>query len=115
MSSYPSLMWEVDNNNQSIIHFAVLHRHANIFNIIHEIGSIKDLIVTKADPQDNNLLHCAAKLAPPDQLNLVSGAAFQLMLELLWFHVRIFTQLHGCIQLMFISIFSLVCTILIFE
>ncbi|KAI4332615.1 hypothetical protein L6164_017509 [Bauhinia variegata] len=79
------LLWELDEEGRSIIHIAVLHRHAKIFNLIHKIGSIKDVIVTFEDTEENNLLHCAAMLAPSDQLNLISGAAFQMMNELMWF------------------------------
>ncbi|XP_047160126.1 uncharacterized protein LOC124830456 [Vigna umbellata] len=96
ISAHPSLIWEVDNKNQSIIHTAVLFRHASIFNLIHEIGCQKDLILTYIVKEDNpsfslpkiknnNLLHLAAKLAPPDQLELVSGAALQMCLEIIWF------------------------------
>ncbi|RDY10672.1 Mediator of RNA polymerase II transcription subunit 18, partial [Mucuna pruriens] len=83
--SYPDLIWEVDAKNRSIIHIAVLHRHAAIFNLIHEISSIRNFVATFEDADQNNLLHCAAKLAPPSQLNLVSGAAFQMMHELRWY------------------------------
>ncbi|RDX77944.1 hypothetical protein CR513_41849, partial [Mucuna pruriens] len=86
ISAYPSLIWEVDNQNRSINHVAVLNRHASIYNLIHEIGSIKDIILTyKGDEDDNTILHLAAKLAPPGQLELVSGAAFQMSLEISWF------------------------------
>ena len=88
ISAYPNLIWEVDSRNRSIIHIAVLHRHASIYNLIHEIGPQKDIVVTYEDNIDKNtLLHLAAKLAPPNQLELVSGAAFQMCLELLWFEV----------------------------
>ena len=91
MSAYPDLIWETNDKNQTIIHIAVLHRHAGIFNLIHEIGSDKNIIATYVDNNDeNSLLHLAAKLSPIDQLNLVSGAAFQMSLELLWFEVCIF-------------------------
>ncbi|KOM39806.1 hypothetical protein LR48_Vigan04g000400 [Vigna angularis] len=85
--SYPDLPWDVNDKNQSIFHIAVLYRHAAIFNLIHEIRSIRNFVVTYEDADQNNLLHCAAKLAPPNQLNLVSGAAFQMMRELRWFEV----------------------------
>ncbi|KAI4331809.1 hypothetical protein L6164_016764 [Bauhinia variegata] len=87
MSTYhqANLMWEIDEEDRNIIHFAVLHRHAKIFNLIHKIGVIKDVLVTFEDAEYNNLLHCAAKLAPPEQLNSISGAAFQMMDELIWF------------------------------
>ncbi|XP_050370976.1 ankyrin repeat-containing protein At5g02620-like isoform X2 [Argentina anserina] len=86
INSYPDLIWELDDNNRSIIHVAVLHRHESIFNLVHEIGSIKDIIVTFNDNSgSNNILHMAAKLAPRNQLNLVSGAALQMQRELVWF------------------------------
>ncbi|KAI4332583.1 hypothetical protein L6164_017480 [Bauhinia variegata] len=86
LSYCPDLIWELDTRNRSIIHFAVLHRQSDIFNLIHEIGSNKDIIISYVDPEDgNNLLHLAAKLAPTDQLEMISGAAFQMRLELLWF------------------------------
>jgi hypothetical protein len=45
--------------------------------------------VTYEDEKKNNMLHLAAKLAPQDQLELVSGAAFQMCVELLWFEVQL--------------------------
>ncbi|CAN6557251.1 unnamed protein product [Malus baccata var. baccata] len=85
IDSYPELVWEYDDNNRTIFHNAVLHRHASIFNLVHETGSIKDIIETYIDNENNNILHQAAKLAPQDQLNLVSGAALQMQRELVWF------------------------------
>ncbi|XP_040362769.1 ankyrin repeat-containing protein At5g02620 isoform X1 [Rosa chinensis] len=85
MSSYPELVWETNEKNRTIIHVAVLHRHASIFNLVHEIGSIKDVIVTYEDDQGNNIVHMAAKLAPQNQLNLESGVALQMHRELVWF------------------------------
>jgi hypothetical protein len=85
MSTYPDLIWELNNMGQSIIYIAILHRHANIFNLIHEIGPFKDFITAFVDDDINNFLHSVAKLAPPDRLNIVSGAALQMMLELSWF------------------------------
>ncbi|XP_054804055.1 ankyrin repeat-containing protein ITN1-like isoform X2 [Prosopis cineraria] len=86
MRSYPDLVWELDDQKRSIIHIAVSHRHPNIFNLIHDISANKDIILSYVDEDDgNNILHLAAKLAPADRLELVSGAAFQMKLELLWF------------------------------
>ncbi|XP_062017505.1 ankyrin repeat-containing protein At5g02620-like isoform X2 [Rosa rugosa] len=85
INSYPELVWETDKKNRTIIHVAVLHRHSSIFNLVHEIGSIKDVIVTYEDDQGNNIVHMAAKAAPQNQLNLVSGVALQMQRELVWF------------------------------
>ncbi|KAK1568176.1 hypothetical protein Q3G72_021424 [Acer saccharum] len=85
IDKYPDLIFKVDENGHSIFHIAVLNRHEGIFNLIYETGSIKDLIVVKEDEEENNILHLAAKLPPPNRLNIVSGAALQLQRELLWF------------------------------
>ncbi|GAU49516.1 hypothetical protein TSUD_300430 [Trifolium subterraneum] len=89
ISVYPSLIWDVDNKNRTIIHIAVLHRHTSIFSFVHKIGHIKGIIVTYEDDERNTMLHMAAKLAPRGQLELVSGAAFQMCVELLWFEVQL--------------------------
>ncbi|XP_020206715.1 uncharacterized protein LOC109791780 [Cajanus cajan] len=85
MSTYPDLIWELNTLGQSIIHVAALHRHSSIFNLIHEIGPTKDFVLTYMDDEGNTLLHCVAKLAPQERLNIFSGAALQMMLELSWF------------------------------
>lgn len=88
MNSYPDLIWEVDDRHRSIIHIAVMYRQPSIFNLIHDISSNKDIIATYRDAENGNtLLHMAAKLALLDRLELVSGAALQMKLELLWFEV----------------------------
>lgn len=85
MSTYPDLLWELNTMGRSIIHVAAFHRHANIFNLIHELGPIKEFLFTFVDDEGNTLLHCVAEIAQSDRLNIVSGAAFQMMLELTWF------------------------------
>ena len=89
VGSYPDLIWEADNDNRTIFHIAVLHRRESIFNLIYEIGSMKDLIVPYKDDNDNNMLHLAGRKAPLPQRNIVSGAALQMQRELLWFKVSI--------------------------
>ncbi|KAJ0018231.1 hypothetical protein Pint_12221 [Pistacia integerrima] len=66
-----------------------MNRHRDIFKLIHEMGTLKDLIVASKDKKDNNILHSAGMLAPPDRLNVESGAALQLQRELLWFKVNV--------------------------
>ncbi|KAI3495772.1 hypothetical protein L1887_38118 [Cichorium endivia] len=43
------------------------------------------LLRTIKDPSRNNILHLAARLAPSNKLNLISGAALQIQRELQWF------------------------------
>lgn len=87
LRSYPDFLWKVDAHNRSIFHIAVMHRHESIFSLIYEIGPVRELIATYRDNSNNNILHLAATLSPPDQLNSVSGAALQMQRELLWYKV----------------------------
>ena len=86
--SYPDLIWKVDNQNRSLFHIAVMHRHEKIFSLIYNIGAHKDLITSYKDGNNHNMLHLAGKLAPANLLNNVSGAALQMQRELLWFKVK---------------------------
>ncbi|XP_031250983.1 ankyrin repeat-containing protein NPR4-like [Pistacia vera] len=63
-----------------------MYRQLNIFNIIYDIGSFKDLLVQKTDKKRNNILHLAAKIPGKYRHHTESGkAAVQLKEELLWF------------------------------
>ena len=84
-----SLLWEEEENGKRIFHIAVEKRHENIFNLLHELGPIKDLITDKKDDGKNNMLHLVARMAPQEKLNAISGAALQMQRELLWFKVLI--------------------------
>ncbi|KAF5472267.1 hypothetical protein F2P56_009001 [Juglans regia] len=83
--SYPDLIWEVDLKNRSIFHLAIKYRQENVFNLIYELGAIKDIIALYADQHNNNMLHLAAEIAPSERLNVISGAALQMQKVLLWF------------------------------
>ncbi|XP_071735328.1 uncharacterized protein [Rutidosis leptorrhynchoides] len=82
---YPDLIWKVNDNNQTIFHIAVKHRQEGIYNLLYEIGSMKDMITPLKDQQNNNMLHLVGKIAKQKQLEDVSGVALQMQRELLWF------------------------------
>nr|XP_043615792.1 uncharacterized protein LOC122587691 [Erigeron canadensis] len=82
---YPDLIWKVDDSGLSIFHIAVKHRHEGIYNLLYEIGSMKDLITPLKDENDNNMLHLVGKSAKKKRLQDVSGVALQMQRELLWF------------------------------
>ncbi|XP_050262516.1 ankyrin repeat-containing protein ITN1-like isoform X4 [Quercus robur] len=84
--TYPDIMWITDSRNRSLFHIAVINRQESVFNLIHEVVTFKEIILTKYDkPENENILHLAGYLAPPSRLNIVSGAALQMQRELLWF------------------------------
>nr|XP_043612224.1 ankyrin repeat-containing protein At5g02620-like [Erigeron canadensis] len=85
INRYPDLIWKQNDDKQSIFHVAVYHRRESIYNLLHEIGSIKALIYPMRDREDNNMLHLAGNIASKNRLEDVSGVAFQMQRELLWF------------------------------
>ncbi|KAM7256753.1 hypothetical protein ACFE04_012494 [Oxalis oulophora] len=56
-----------------------------IFNLIYEMGDYKRLLLLPVDILGNNILHLAAKLAPPDRLSITPCAALQMQRELQWY------------------------------
>ncbi|PWA39726.1 ankyrin repeat-containing domain, PGG domain protein [Artemisia annua] len=63
----------------------VINRSEKIFNLLYEMSEHKNIYKTIKDSSGNNLLHLAARLAPANKLNLISGAALQIQRELQWF------------------------------
>ncbi|KAJ0703580.1 putative ankyrin repeat-containing domain, PGG domain, ankyrin repeat-containing domain superfamily [Helianthus annuus] len=82
---YPDLIWKVNDDNQTIFHIAIKHRHEGIYNLLYEIGAMKDLITPLKDLKNNNMLHLVGKIAKQKRLEDVSGVALQMQRELLWF------------------------------
>ncbi|KAK4399535.1 hypothetical protein Sango_1429000 [Sesamum angolense] len=82
---YPDFLYKVNQSKHSIFHIAVLHRYVRVFNLMHELVGVKELIATYIDKDGNNMLHLAAKLSPQNQLNSIPGAALQMQREVLWY------------------------------
>uniref|UniRef100_A0A9I9CEJ2 PGG domain-containing protein n=1 Tax=Cucumis melo TaxID=3656 RepID=A0A9I9CEJ2_CUCME len=87
IQSYPNIAWEDDDDGKNVFHVAVENRLENVFSLIHEISGLKDFSAKyrTTGKEKYNMLHLAAKLAAPNHLNRVSGAALQMQRELLWF------------------------------
>ncbi|KAL5794556.1 hypothetical protein ACOSP7_003150 [Xanthoceras sorbifolium] len=83
--SYPDLIHDLDENDLSIFHIAISHRHANIFKLIYDMGFDKELLATYVDNEDNNMLHLAAKYPELPPASIVPGAALEMQRELLMF------------------------------
>ncbi|XP_076911847.1 uncharacterized protein LOC143569952 [Bidens hawaiensis] len=83
--SYPDLIWKQDDKGKTIFHLAIKRRQAKIYNLLYEIGAMKDLITPIKDKKGNNMLHMVAKSAKQKRFQNVSGVALQMQRELLWF------------------------------
>ncbi|KAH9750701.1 ANK REP REGION domain-containing protein [Citrus sinensis] len=75
-----SVYWE-DENKHTIFHVAVLHRRAEVFNLIYS-STFKSNWLGSNDNIRNNILHFGGKLVPSSE---VAGAALQMQRKLEWF------------------------------
>lgn len=103
---YPDLIWKVNDTNQSIFHTAAEHRHMDIYNLLYEIGSKRNQITLLKDANENNMLHLVGKSAKKKRHEDVSGAAFEMQRELLWFKVHIPPR-HSRVLMQIVFLFSL--------
>ncbi|CAI9293213.1 unnamed protein product [Lactuca saligna] len=85
LSYFPDALTSANEEGHNIIQYAVINRSENIYNMLYQMGEHKNIYRTIKDPSRNNLLHLAARLAPSNKLNLISGAALQIQRELQWF------------------------------
>ncbi|KAI3495761.1 hypothetical protein L1887_38107 [Cichorium endivia] len=74
-----------NEDGHNVIQHAVISRSEGVYNLLYGMSDHKNIYRTMKDSFGNNLLHLAARLAPPDKLNLISGAALQVQHELQWF------------------------------
>ncbi|XP_075473778.1 uncharacterized protein LOC142504832 isoform X3 [Primulina tabacum] len=82
---FPHAIWSIDPMGHNIFLLAVINRRENVFNLLYQMSEHKKLATQLTDNEGNNILHLVGKLAPPAQLNLVSGAALQMQRELHWY------------------------------
>ncbi|KAI3667112.1 hypothetical protein L6452_42160 [Arctium lappa] len=85
---YPDISFMANDDDQSIFHIAVSHRHESIYNLLYEMGSMHDIVNVFKDKHDNNMLHLVGMKAK-NPLEDVSGAPFQMQRELLWFEIHL--------------------------
>ncbi|KAI7752398.1 hypothetical protein M8C21_011151 [Ambrosia artemisiifolia] len=80
---YPDLIWMRSDDGESIFHIAVAYRYLIIYKLLHEIGSMKDLITTMTDQQGNNILHLVGMYPEKNPYVDSLAAPFKLQSELL--------------------------------
>ncbi|KAF5812464.1 putative PGG domain, ankyrin repeat-containing domain superfamily [Helianthus annuus] len=85
VSFFPNAIWSANEDGHNIIQYAVINRSEKVYNLLYQMSEHKNIYRTIKDPFENNLLHLAARLAPTNKLNLISGAALQIQRELQWF------------------------------
>ncbi|KAL4322332.1 hypothetical protein HN51_067056 [Arachis hypogaea] len=81
----PDLMWAMDKNKRGIFSHAILNRQEKVFQLITKIEGHKEMIASRKDVFNNNMLHLAAALGPSSYLDSRSNAALQMQRELHWY------------------------------
>ena len=92
MKQFPNAIWSTNEDGHNFIQYSVINRSEKIYNLLYEMSEHKNIYKTIKDSSGNNLLHLAARLAPTNKLNLISGAALQIQRELQWFKVSTLTN-----------------------
>ncbi|GJY79918.1 ankyrin repeat-containing domain, PGG domain protein [Tanacetum coccineum] len=82
---YPDLIWMVNDKGLSIFHIAVENRHEGIYNLLYEIGTMRNSITVLRDNEHNNILHLVGQPANRKRFQNAPGVALQMQQELLWF------------------------------
>ncbi|PWA34619.1 ankyrin repeat-containing domain, PGG domain protein [Artemisia annua] len=82
---FPDAFWSAGEDGHNVIQHAVINRSEKIYNLLYHMSEHRNVYKTIKDASGNNLLHLAARLAPSEKLNLISGAALQIQYELQWY------------------------------
>ncbi|XP_042752260.1 ankyrin repeat-containing protein NPR4 isoform X2 [Lactuca sativa] len=82
---FPNAIWSANEDGHNFILYAAINRSEKVYNLLYHMSEHKNIYRTLEDSSRNNLLHLAARLAPSNKLNLISGAALQIQRELQWF------------------------------
>ncbi|GJY67352.1 ankyrin repeat-containing domain, PGG domain protein [Tanacetum coccineum] len=82
---FPDAFWSKSVDGHNVIQYAVINRSEKIYNLLYHMSEHKNVYKTIKDASRNNLLHLAARMAPSEKLNPISGAALQIQYELQWY------------------------------
>ncbi|GKD95036.1 ankyrin repeat-containing domain, PGG domain protein [Tanacetum coccineum] len=85
VSQFADAIWCTNEDGHNVIQYAVINRSDNVYSLVYKMSEHRNIYKTIKDSFGNNLLHLAARLAPADKLNHISGAALQVQRELQWF------------------------------
>ena len=88
----PELASSKDKSFVDFFFAAVRYRQSKVFSLIYGFIWKAETTNVRTVESSNSLLHMAGMLAPPEQLNRISGAALKMQRELQWFKVIIFHQ-----------------------
>jgi len=86
LRSCPELFWEWDEKNRTLFHVAIIYRQVHVFNLIYNLGTVRDYIIGFIVNERNSMLHLAGMLPATERLG-APRANLQMQREILWFKV----------------------------
>ncbi|XP_030942869.1 ankyrin repeat-containing protein ITN1-like [Quercus lobata] len=84
LRSCPELFWEWDEKNRTLFHVAIIYRQVHVFNLIYNLGTVRDYIIGFIVNERNSMLHLAGMLPATERLGALR-ANLQMQREILWF------------------------------
>ncbi|KAI3935611.1 hypothetical protein MKW92_018858 [Papaver armeniacum] len=86
ISTYPDQLW-IPQERRNIFQIAVRNRQERIFDYLYDhMNADEDILTTRIVESDGgNILHVAAKIAPPCRLNIYTSPVTQMQSEIFWF------------------------------
>ncbi|XP_076954618.1 uncharacterized protein LOC143629151 [Bidens hawaiensis] len=82
---FPESIQTLNDKRYTLLQLSVINRCENVYKFLEPELTYNSGIKFVSWHDFNNILHLAGKLAPPDTLNMVTGAALQMQRELKWF------------------------------
>ncbi|KAI3921417.1 hypothetical protein MKW98_013351 [Papaver atlanticum] len=86
ISTYPDQLW-IPQERRNIFQIAVRNRQEKIFDYLYNhMNADEEILTTRIVESDGgNILHVAAKIAPPCRLNIYTSPVTQMQSEIFWF------------------------------
>ncbi|XP_076917108.1 uncharacterized protein LOC143577047 [Bidens hawaiensis] len=81
----PDLIWQRNDDGQTIFHIAVAHRHHDVYKLLKNIGSMKDFIISIADNKGNNILHMVGNLPEKIAYDDSETTPYEVLCEYFWY------------------------------
>ncbi|XP_076957668.1 uncharacterized protein LOC143633204 [Bidens hawaiensis] len=82
---FPDLIWQRNEDGQTIFHIAVAHRDPDVYKYLKNIGSIKDFITPIIDKEGNNILHMVGKIPEKIAYEDLGITACEILHEYIWY------------------------------
>ncbi|KAM0023992.1 putative ankyrin repeat-containing domain, PGG domain, ankyrin repeat-containing domain superfamily [Helianthus debilis subsp. tardiflorus] len=82
---YPDLIWQRNDDGQTIFHIAVANRNGDVYNLVNGIGLMKEFITSITDKEGNNILHMVGKIPEKICYKDSEVTSYEVLWEYFWY------------------------------